>query len=94
MAEIRLDSVVVVSKQQVSCDLADEAAILHLKTATYYGLNPVGATVWRLLHEPRRVRELKDLILAEYDVQAQTCESDLLRLLGELDREGLLEVRN
>jgi hypothetical protein len=89
---ISLDSVVVVSKDQVSCDLAGEAAILHLKSICYYGLNPVGAKIWNLLQVPRSVKEIRQLVLSEYDVQAQSCELDLIRLLNELEQEGLIEV--
>jgi len=34
------------SKDQISCDLAGEAAILELKSGTYFGLDEVGAVVW------------------------------------------------
>ena len=36
-------SIVVAAKDQVSCDLAGEAAILNMKNGVYYGLDPVGA---------------------------------------------------
>ena len=90
---ISMDSVVVASNDQVSCDLAGEAAILHLKSVSYYGLNSVGAKIWHLLQAPRSVREIMELILSEYDVQAERCELDLMRLLNELEQEGLIEVR-
>ena len=47
-------SVVVATKDQVSCDLAGEAAILNIKSGVYYGLDPVGARIWTLMQEPRR----------------------------------------
>ena len=48
-------SVVVAAKDQVSCDLAGEAAILNIKSGVYYGLDPVGARIWSLVQEPRKV---------------------------------------
>jgi len=50
------ESRLVVSKDQVSCDLAGEAAILNLKNGVYYGLDPVGARIWNLIQEPRKLR--------------------------------------
>lgn len=47
-----LSSRVVAGRAQVSCDLGGEAAILHLTTGTYYGLDPVGARIWTLLEQP------------------------------------------
>jgi hypothetical protein len=84
------DSRFVVSPDQVSCDLGGEAAILHLKTAIYYGLDPVGARVWDLLRTPKTLAELRDAILEEYDVDPARCESDLRDLLEKLAAAGLI----
>ena len=90
---LSLQSIVVVSPEQVSCALGDESAILSLKRDVYYGLNPVGASVWNLLQQPRRVDELRDAILAEYEVEAGRCERDLFALLEKMREEGLIVVR-
>ncbi len=87
-------SVVAAARDQVSCDLAGEAAILNLKNGVYYGLDPVGARIWNLLQESRRVREIRDALLAEYEVSPERCERDLLALLEKLLGEGLIEVRD
>ncbi|MGH9865973.1 MAG: PqqD family protein, partial [Candidatus Acidiferrales bacterium] len=47
------DAIIVATKQQVSCELGEEAAILNMKNSVYYGLDPVGARIWRLLQQPR-----------------------------------------
>jgi coenzyme PQQ synthesis protein D (PqqD) len=87
-------SVVVASKDQVSCELAGEAAVLNTKTGVYYGLDPVGARVWQLVQQPRRVSEVGQQLLAEYDVESQRCLADVVALLEKLRSEGLLvEVR-
>jgi hypothetical protein len=85
-------SVVVASRDQVSCDLAGEAVILGLRAGVYYGLDPVGARIWSLLQAPRGVQAIRDALLAEYDVEPEHCEEDLLALLGQLAAEGLIEV--
>lgn len=92
--QITLKSIVVVSPENVSCALGDEAAILHMPSGSYFGLDPVGARVWGLLGEPRSVEELRETIVSEYDVQPAQCEDDLLSLLEKLHRNGLIEIRN
>ena len=87
-------STVVVMKDQVSCDLSGEAAILNLKTSVYFGLNTVGASIWKLIQEPKKVSEIRDAILKEYDVEPDRCETDLLMLLQELLDKELIEVKN
>jgi len=90
---ISVHSVVSASPDQVSCPLDDESAILNLKNSVYYGMNAVGTRVWNLLQQPRTVRELRDTLLEEYDVEAERCEQDLLDLLEKMRVEGLIEVR-
>jgi hypothetical protein len=87
-------SVVVAAKDQISCDLAGEAAILNVKSGLYYGLDPVGARIWNLMQEPRPVAEIQDAITAEYDVDPERCALDLTALLQKLLAEGLIEVKD
>lgn len=89
---ISLKSTIVASKDQISCDLAGEAAILDLKSGTYYGLDEVGATVWGLIAEPRRVSEIQEALLDRYDVEVERCGRELIQLLGELRAQGLIQV--
>ncbi len=94
MSEISCDSVVVLAKDQVSCDLDGEAAILNLNDGMYYGLNEVGARIWSLLSEPITVSLIRDQLEREYDVDSHRCEKDLVRLLSQLQDAGLIEVRD
>lgn len=87
-------SVVVAAKDQVSCDLAGEAAILNIKNGVYYGLDPVGARIWNLMQEPRAVADIQNTITSEYDVEPERCALDLFGLLEKLLAEGLIEVKD
>ena len=91
---ISIHSTVVAAKDQLSCDLAGEAAILNLANGVYYGLDPVGARIWNLIRESKTLIEIRDAILNEYDVAPGRCESDLLALLQKLADEGLTEVKD
>ena len=91
-ASLSVRSIVIAAPEQVSCPLGDESAILNLKNTVYYGLNPVGARVWSLLQRPRRISELRDALLEEYEVDADSCERDLLELLQKMRTEGLIEI--
>ncbi len=88
------DSVVAVSKEQVSCDLSEEVAILDLRSGQYYGLTPVGGRIWNLIQEPKSVAEVLDILLSEYEVESDCCERDLLSLLEKLKAKGLIEVED
>jgi Coenzyme PQQ synthesis protein D (PqqD) len=88
------DSIVVAARDQVSCDLAGEVAILDVKSGTYLGLNAVGARIWHLIQAPKTVDQVCETLTEEYDVQADRCRCDVLALLQELAAKGLVEIRN
>ena len=76
----------------MSCDLGGEAAILNLKNGIYYGLDPVGTRIWNLIQQPRTFRELRNILISEYDVDAARLESDMLDLLSRLAGNQLVEI--
>jgi len=83
---------VVVSKDQVACDLGGEASIVTWKNDVYYGLDPVGKRVWQLIQEPVTVAQIRDVLKAEYDVEASQLEADIRELLEQLAEQGLVET--
>jgi hypothetical protein len=85
--------VVTVTNDQVSCNLGAEAAILNTKHGIYYGLDPIGTEVWKLLQTPRKIADIQEVLLQEYEVEPDRCQRDLLALLEELLGAGLIEVR-
>jgi hypothetical protein len=87
------NSVVAAARNQVSCDVGGESAILNLDNGVYYSLNPIGARVWKLIEQPRRIEEIREVLLEEYDVEPGPCENDLLALLARLLEQGLIELR-
>lgn len=92
MTTISPSTRVTVSPDVVSCDLAGEAAILNMKDGVYYGLDPVGASIWNLIQKPIILEEVRDQILEEYDVEEEECQEDLLELIEQLIENGLVEV--
>ena len=86
------DIIVQRTEDQISKDLGKEGVILGLKKSMYYGLNAVGMRIWNLISEPRKIGDVLEIILEEYDVEASRCESDLLELFQNLSAEGLIQV--
>lgn len=91
---ISQSSSLVAIQEQVSSELSGESVILNLKSGVYYGLNPVGAKIWELIQEPKTVREVRDTILTEYEVEPEQCDRDILTLVQQLAEVGLIEVKD
>lgn len=89
-----MESIVVATSEQVSCDLDGEVVILDLRNGIYYGLDAIGARIWNMLQKPTTVGAIRDAILLEYDVEADRCEQDLLAFLQDMGDKGLVEMRN
>lgn len=94
MQPISENTTVVAAKNQVSCDLAGEAAILDLQSGIYYGLNEVGARVWELIQEPKKVSDIQNTLLEEFDVEPEICLRDVSALLKEMAKNKLIEIPN
>jgi hypothetical protein len=78
--------------RQVSCRINDEVAILDLDRAIYFGLQGVGVHIWDALEQPRSVADLCSSVMAEFDVSEAVCRADILKVLGSLEAEGLVEA--
>src|SRR4051794_21851404 len=83
---------VVASPRQVSTEVEGEAVILNFDEGVYYGLDKVGARVWELLRSPLTVPDLREKLVADFEVEPDQCERDLRALLSELAEVGLIEV--
>ena len=87
------DTMSVRAKDVMIVDLSGEAVILNMDNWVYYGLNGLGYRVWNLIQEPKRIDEIKSMILGEYDVDSEVCEQDLLAFICDMAGEGLVETK-
>lgn len=93
MLSVSIETVVCASKQQVFCNVADEAVLLSMEDGAYYGLNDVAASIWRQIQEPRTVGQVRDALLTEYcDIEAHECESAVSAFLNEMISLRLVDV--
>jgi len=93
MTELSRSTKIVVSKDVVSCDLGGETAMLDMKEGIYYGLNEMGTIIWEYIQEPITMQEIVNKILYEYEVDEETCFSDLVELIDQMLENKLVEVK-
>jgi hypothetical protein len=91
---MNLESIVFLQPDQVSCELGDDHVILSVNTGVYFGVNALGSFIWKTLADAKPVRDIRDAVLAKYDVTPERCERDLFGLLSRLSAERLIEVRD
>jgi hypothetical protein len=69
---------------------AEEAVMMSVEAGGYYGLNSVASRIWELLETPKTVARLCALLHEEFEVEAQTCETDVLKFAGDLVDNGIV----
>ena len=87
-------AVVAIAPDVLGSELGSEVVMLSLRDGTYYGLEDVGAEVWRLIQAPKTIRSIVDSLVDTYDVDARRCRADVITLVIDLRARGLVEVRD
>jgi hypothetical protein len=84
-----LDDRLVIPPTVISRDLDGETVILNLDTGIYFGLDTVGTVIWKHLQDAAPLRDVRDRMLADYDVSPDVAAQDLLRLAEQFVSRGL-----
>src|SRR5579862_7091138 len=73
--------------------VGDESVLLHLKSETYLGLDPVGTRMWNVLTGSPSIQDAYEVLQTEYDVEAEDLRRDLQEFLHKLQENELIEFR-
>jgi Coenzyme PQQ synthesis protein D (PqqD) len=92
MTALSLSDAVVRADGLIEAEIDNEIVALNIEKGSCYGLNPVGARVWRFLVTPARISDICTRLVSEYDVEQDVCERQVLDLLEELRAEGLVAI--
>ena len=83
---------VVVSDEVLAQEVSGEMVLLDLKSEQYLGLNEVGTRIWQLLQAHSDLENVFKILLDEYDVEDVLLESDLNKLIAEMQEAGIVVV--
>jgi len=74
----------------LEADVNGEIVALHVEKGQCYGMNAVASRVWALLAEPIAPTEICARLSEEFDVDPETCRTDVEALLADFRSEGLI----
>ncbi len=80
------------STEVVSSRLGDAGVLVHLQTNRIFEVNATGLRIWELAGQGRTLGQIEDTLRGEFDVDPARLRTELLDLVSELSREGLLET--
>ncbi len=75
-------------------EVQGESVLLNLNSERYFGLDEVGTRMWAALVASASVQAAYEVLLGEYDVEAEQLRQNLQELIAKLVENGLLEVRS
>jgi hypothetical protein len=90
---VREDLIVERRGEMIETEVDGELVALHIDNGTCYGFNSTATRIWGLIEQPQRLSTLKEELLREFDIDSETCETQLRELLDELAADGLVEIR-
>jgi len=70
----------------------NDGVLLNLATGYYYTLNEAGRFFWESLDGRKKLSEIHGELLERYDVEREASGKDLLEILQDLLKEGLVEI--
>ena len=72
--------------------LQEESVILNLESERYYGLDDVGTRFLAALTTSESIEAAFETLAKEYDVDAEVLRQDLIELIENLSKQGLISV--
>ena len=76
----------------VSAAVADDVVLFDETRGRYFGINGIGAEIWRHIESDISVSDLCRDLEATFDVDGATCQRDVLAFLSSFQDANLLIV--
>ena len=76
----------------LSAEIDGEVVVLGVERGRYYGLDEIGAEIWRRIEAPISVETLCDDLAALYSAQPGEILNDVIELLAQLQAEDVVEI--
>ena len=76
----------------VACDLGGSAALLDLRSSSYFTLNEVGSAVWGEMKQPTSIDAICQAVNERYEVEPARCRADVTALIERFLEAGLVRA--
>jgi hypothetical protein len=81
----------------VSRKIADDVILVPIRQKaedvdSIYTLNEVGSRIWDAIDGKRRIDEIRDIIVSEFEVGTQKAEKDVVEFLKRLEQVGVIKA--
>jgi len=91
---VTLASQVTIAENVLAQEVGEEVVLLDLAHERYFGLDPVGTLVWRLLPDMANLKAVSDRLCEEFDGKQARIEEDLIDLVQKMLAAELIHLRS
>jgi hypothetical protein len=78
------------NSKTISGRLHDELVMMDIDQGKYFSLNPVATRIWDLLLKSSEIKEVCSLLMDEYEIDAERCQTEVSELLEEMVKLGVV----
>ncbi|MEA3492519.1 MAG: PqqD family protein [Campylobacterota bacterium] len=90
---MNLDNKITFAETVFAQEVDGEIVLLDMKSENYFGLDEVGSSIWQAMESGKTIREVREIVLNQYDVESDVLERDLLGFIKKLVESGLIELK-
>ena len=89
---MNLDQKVTFADTVFAQEVDGEMVLLDMESENYFGLDEVGTSIWLAMQDKETLKEVFEVLLEQYEVEADMLENDLSDFVGKLEESGLVKV--
>ena len=94
MRKLNLYNVVQRDPDVIAAEAGEDVVMVSIDKGQYYGVSETAREIWQAIERPKKVSDLIDDLVSNYNVDRTLCEKETLLFLEDLLAERLLQVRN
>lgn len=72
-------------------ELDGELVLMNTKSGRFHALKDTGLSIWRLIDGSNNLESIKDMIVDQYGIDAQTCDIEVKAFVDAIVEAGLVE---
>jgi hypothetical protein len=74
----------------ITNEIDDEILMMSIEDGKYYGLNPVGSEIWKLLEKPQTIEDIIPTLIEIFDIDEEICRKESLIFIETMIENNII----
>jgi len=80
------------SSDIIASEVDGEVVMMSVDQGMYFGIDSIGAAIWKKLEEPKTIHSICEELIQEYDTDYATIQQDVNLFMKDLLEHNIVEV--